>query len=54
METVILKALLHRNAESIGIYFAQNAAFEKIVRKQPGAKWSQTNKCWYIPLNQKG
>ncbi len=54
METVTLKALLHRYNEYIGIYFDKNTALEKIIRKQPGAKWSKTNKCWYIPLNQQG
>ncbi len=54
MEIIILKALLHRNNECIGIYFDKTAVLEKIIRKQPGAKWSHTNKCWYIPLTQKG
>ena len=52
MENVLLKPLLHRNAENIGVYFKKNAALQQIVRQQPGAKWSQTNKCWYIPLSQ--
>ena len=52
MEIVTLKALLHRNNECIGIYFDKHAALEKIIRKQPGVKWSQTNKCWYIALTQ--
>ena len=52
MQTVILKALLHRNKECIGIYFAKNTLLEKIVRKQAGVKWSQTNGCWYIPLTE--
>ena len=52
MQTVTLKALLHRNKECIGIYFAKNTAFEKIICRQPGVKWSQTNKCWYIPLTE--
>ncbi|MCY7292463.1 MAG: site-specific integrase [Ferruginibacter sp.] len=54
MEIVILKALLHRNNECIGIYFDKHAVLEKIIRKQPGVKWSQTNRCWYIPLTQEG
>ena len=52
MEIVTLKALLHRNKECIGIYFDKHAALEKIIRKQPGVKWSQTNRCWYIVLTQ--
>ena len=54
MEIVHLKALLHRNNECIGIYFDKNAAVEKIIHKQPGAKWSHTNRCWYIPLTREG
>ena len=52
MQTVTLKALLHRNKECIGIYFVKNTALEKIICRQPGVKWSQTNKCWYIPLTE--
>ena len=52
MEKITLKALLHRNAECIGICFAKNSLLEKIVRKQPAVKWSQTNTCWYIPLQE--
>jgi len=54
MQTVTLKALLHRNLECIGIYFAKDKLLQAIIRKQPGVKWSQTNSCWYIPLSEKG
>lgn len=52
MEKLVLKALLHRNKESIGIYFSKNTALEKVIRQQPDARWSQTRKCWYIPLKE--
>ena len=52
MQTVTLKALLHRNHECIGIFFAKNTGLQKIVCRQPGVKWSQTNTCWYIPLTE--
>ena len=48
----MLRPLLHRKSECIGIYFEKNNTLEKIIRKQPGIKWSQTNKCWYIPLTE--
>lgn len=54
MESVTLKVLLHRNSECIGIYFAKSMILEKIIRKQPGIKWSRTNSCWYMPLTEKG
>lgn len=52
MQNIRLKALLHRNAECIGIYFDKNIVLEKIIRRQPAAKWSKTNTCWYIPLTE--
>ena len=54
MERVTLKPLLHRNRECIGIYFDKNISIEKIIRRQPGATWSHTNKCWYISLSETG
>jgi integrase/recombinase XerD len=54
METVVLKPLLHRNQECIGIYFARNAQAEKAIRKLANVKWSKTHNCWYIPLNETG
>ncbi len=45
METVILKAIQHRNAECIGINFTGNALLNTAVKKIPGVKWSKTNQC---------
>ncbi len=52
MKTVLLQPLLHRNTENIGIYFEKHAGLQQLVRRQPGAKWSQSHQCWYIPLGQ--
>jgi integrase/recombinase XerD len=52
METVTLRPLIHRNSECIGIYFGKNNLLEKIIRSQPAVKWSQTKKCWYVPLSE--
>ena len=52
MQTVTLKAFVHRNQECIGIYFTNKAELSLAIRKIPGIKWSQTNKCWYLPLNK--
>ncbi len=49
---VILKHLLHRSQDNIGIYFSKNVFLNNTVKKVPGIKWSQTNKCWYVPLSQ--
>jgi integrase/recombinase XerD len=52
MEKILLKPLYHRGEECIGIYYDNNSTLNKIVRNLPAVKWSQTNRCWYIPLNE--
>ncbi|MEO8111996.1 MAG: tyrosine-type recombinase/integrase [Ginsengibacter sp.] len=52
MEAVTLKPLTHKGAECIGIYSRQNAMLNHYYQKQAGAKWSKTNKCWYIPCTE--
>ncbi len=51
MKQVILKPLQHRQQECIAIHFDNYTLLNGIVKKIPGVKWSQTNRCWYIPLN---
>jgi len=51
MKQVALKPLYHREKEWIGIYFKNDTALN-IATKNAGATWSQTNRCWYIPLNK--
>ncbi len=50
METIVLKPLQHRHQESIGICYKHSASLNLLVKKIPLVKWSQTNKCWYLPL----
>ena len=52
MVTVTLQPLQHRGMMQIAILFERNAKVASIVRKLPGARWSQTNKCWYLPLSK--
>lgn len=52
MQTVCLKPLYHRNKENIGLYYPKDNLINNAVRKLEGVRWSQTNKCWYLPLNQ--
>jgi hypothetical protein len=54
MDTVCLKPFYHRGQESIAINFKNDTSLNLIVRKLPSVKWSQTNRCWYIPLNGVG
>lgn len=53
METVILKPLFHRGAECIAIYSTQNATLNHYFQKKAGARWTRTNKCWWIPCTEK-
>ncbi|MDQ6763458.1 MAG: tyrosine-type recombinase/integrase [Bacteroidota bacterium] len=58
METVTLKALQHKGVECIGIFSSQfrlpsGEPVNYYYQKKAGAKWSRTNKCWYIPCTEK-
>ena len=58
METVTLKPLFHRGIECIAIYSNQSrlpsgATLNHYFQKKAGARWSRTNKCWYIPCTEK-
>ncbi len=52
MQTITLKPLLHNKKECIGIFFSSNHQLNNIVKKVPGVKWSQSNKCWYNLLSR--
>jgi integrase/recombinase XerD len=52
MKQVILKPLQHREQECIGVYFANDAVINRAVQQKAGARWSRTNKCWYVPLGK--
>jgi hypothetical protein len=52
MIAISLKPLNHRSQECIGIYYDNHSSLNGIVRKIAGAKWSQENKCWYVPLSK--
>jgi len=52
MTEVVLKPLQHRGNECIGIYFEKSSRLNGAIQKYAGARWSQTNKCWYVPLSK--
>jgi site-specific recombinase XerD len=51
--TIDLKPMIHRGSEQIGIYFKNDLKLNILTRKEAGGIWSQTMKCWYVPLNRK-
>jgi integrase/recombinase XerD len=49
---IILKPLQHRGQESIAILYDNYPSLNGVVKKLPQAKWSQTHRCWYVPLSK--
>ena len=49
---IVFDPIFHNKAERIAIHCNYNAAINKIIKTIPGARWSQTNNCWHIPLNE--
>lgn len=47
-----LEAVTHRNKECIAVRFSHHQSIANIVRQLPGAKWSQTFRCWLLPLDK--
>src|SRR5215204_3053229 len=52
MITVVLKPLFHMNEERLAIIFPYNQDISKSIRRIKGIKWTQTHKCWHLPLNK--
>lgn len=53
MISINLRLLQHLQKEWIGIYYENNTAINILVKKH-GARWSQSNRCWYMPLDETG
>ena len=51
MQPILLKPLFHRGKEQVGIFFETDKELNNQVRKINQIKWSQTHKCWYLPLS---
>ena len=51
--TIDLKPIFHKNANQIGIFFKNDLELNIKIRKEADGIWSQTKKCWYVPLNRK-
>jgi len=53
MQTIItIKPILHRSEEQLAIFFPFNKNIDYAVRSIKGIKWTQTYKCWYLPLSK--
>ena len=54
LPVIVLKAIQHRNAECIALYFAAGKQLNAIAKRLPHIKWSHQNGCWYMPLSPGG
>ena len=52
MKEIIVKALFHRQKEQIGFYLKKDHQLGQLIKTVPFIKWSQTNTCWYLPLDK--
>jgi len=53
MQTIItIKPILHRGEEQLAIFFPFTRIIDYAVRGIKGIKWTQTYKCWYLPLSK--
>lgn len=48
----MLRPLYHRGLECIALAYQSDRAVNDQVKKIPGSRWSNTNKCWYIPCTR--
>lgn len=49
---ITLKPFFHRHTENIALVFASNSLLNNTVKKIAGIKWSNTARCWYVPLTR--
>jgi integrase/recombinase XerD len=48
---VILRKIEHREAPRIGMFFGYDDQLKQSARRI-GARWSQTQRCWYVDYNK--
>lgn len=49
---VVLRGIFHRGQESIALFYNNSGSINSLVKKLPLVKWSQTHRCWYLPLSR--
>jgi integrase/recombinase XerD len=52
MKQITLRPFFHRGAERVAILFERDRHLEHLVKTTQQSLWSQTNRCWYIPLQK--
>lgn len=49
LKKVIMLKRIHHEVHVLCLHFERNPEIEKVVKKLPACRWSQTMKCWYLP-----
>lgn len=52
MPVITLQPMFHRKQEVIALRFTHDSTVNNAIKKISLAKWSSTNKCWYIPCTK--
>jgi len=49
---ITIKPIHHRGEEKLAIIYPFEKSIDYVVRSIKGIKWTQTHKCWYLPLSK--
>jgi len=52
MNKILFDPQLHKGMEIIALRYPFDQALNKAVRKLAEVKWSQTHRCWYLPMEE--
>ena len=52
MEQIILETFVYKDVERMGLQCNYHNALNNVLKKLPGIQWSQTNKCWHLPVSK--
>lgn len=52
MKKITLHPTIHRGKECMCIRFPYDGTLHTLIKKIQHVRWSQTHKCWYLPLHQ--
>src|SRR5688572_7729259 len=51
-QQITFRPFHHAGGEQLGIYFNYAKAVDYAIRSLRGIRWTQTHKCWYLPLSK--
>jgi len=52
MKKVSFQPIFHNNKEQVALHFEHDIILNRIAKKIPNAKWSQSYHSWYVPLTK--